>query len=250
MATSAEPQQKQSAQEPSYSEEPENEEEMEAFVEIETALLNDDDSEISELFLRDVGKQSRESEQEHVYKQHPELPTIYPDAAAIEQEEEGVEAIASMIIADAAAAAAAKAEALAESFSARTREAQWQAVLADNALNEVCEAIRNGRLYGEEAEHALTEAEEWATRAHALLADLEVKEENARRIAMNAEAEAEVAEGMAYAANEREAVGQDREKDASVEHIVDISNAEIGDEDDETTLEIPAIHPHTFDEDG
>ena len=55
----------------------------------------------------------------------------------------------------------------------------------------------------EEAEHALQEAEREVTKAQAALADAEAAEEQALTVAMNAEAEAEVAEGMAYAAVER-----------------------------------------------
>ena len=81
--------------------------------------------------------------------------------------------------------------------------ADRRAQLAEQSLGEIRVAIRNGLLSGEEAEHALQEAEREVTRAQASLADAEAAEEHALNEAMNAEAEAEVAEGMAYAAVDR-----------------------------------------------
>jgi hypothetical protein len=125
------------------------------------------------------------------------------EVAEIEAEEEFVEAITAVTIAEIAAERAAAAEALAEASSARTREARRQAQLAEEALGEIRVAIRNDLLTGEEAKHALQEAELEVTKAQAALADAEAAEEQALTAAMNAEAEAEVAEGMAYAARDR-----------------------------------------------
>ena len=49
----------------------------------------------------------------------------------------------------------------------------------------------------------MQEAEREVTKTQAALADAEAAEEQALTVAMNAEAEAEVAEGMAYAADDR-----------------------------------------------
>ena len=125
------------------------------------------------------------------------------EVAEIEAEEEFVEAITAVTIAEITAERAAAAEALAEASSARTREARRQAKLAEEALGEIRIAIRNDLLTGDEAKHALQEAEREVTKAQASLADAEVAEEQALAAAMNAEAEAEVAEGMAYAAVDR-----------------------------------------------
>ncbi|HLJ35187.1 MAG TPA: hypothetical protein VKU38_16155 [Ktedonobacteraceae bacterium] len=120
----------------------------------------------------------------------------------IEEEEDMVQAITARLIADAAAAAAAEAEALAEASSSRTREARRFATDADRALEEVRTAIRNGSIAEDEAAIRLHYAEHEATRAHALLADAEAAEEEALNAARNAEADAEVAEGMAFASND------------------------------------------------
>ncbi|HKV57202.1 MAG TPA: hypothetical protein VJO32_02940, partial [Ktedonobacteraceae bacterium] len=61
-------------------------------------------------------------------------------------------------------------------------------------------AISSGNLSGEEAQELLWRAEHAVTRAQAFLADAEANEEQAVNAAMNAEADAEVAEGMAFAA--------------------------------------------------
>jgi hypothetical protein len=121
------------------------------------------------------------------------------EVAEIEAEEEFVEAITAVTIAEIAAERAAAAEALAEASSARTRESRRQAQMAEEALGEIRVAIRNDLLIGEEAEHALREAEREVTRTQASLADAEAAQEQALAAAINAEAEAEVAEGMAYA---------------------------------------------------
>ncbi len=125
------------------------------------------------------------------------------EVAEIEAEEEIVEAITAVTIAEITAERAAAAEALAQASSAHTREARRQAQLAEEALGEIRVAIRNDLLTGEEAEHALQQAEREVTKAQASLADAEAAEEQALNAAMNAEAEAEVAEGMAYAAVDR-----------------------------------------------
>src|SRR6266581_4133251 len=106
--------------------------------------------------------------------------------AEIEEEEEVVAAVAAMMIADVAAAAAAEAEAMAEASSARTHEARYAALQADQVLEKVRTAVASGALSGEDARTTLQNAEREATRAHARLAD----------------AEAEVAEGMAFAAGD------------------------------------------------
>ena len=118
------------------------------------------------------------------------------------EDEKVVAAVAAMMIADVAAAAAAEAEAMAEASSARTREARFAALQADQVLEDVRTAIASGALSGDDARRCLDGAEREATRAHALLADAEATEEQALNAAMNAEAEAEVAEGMAFAASD------------------------------------------------
>ena len=123
--------------------------------------------------------------------------------AEIDEEEEMVEMVTSMMIADVAAARAAKAEALAEEASAHTREARRLTQEADTVLERIRAAIHNGTSVGDAAQAILFDAERDATHTHALLADAEAAEERARRIAMEAEADAEVAEGMAFAADER-----------------------------------------------
>jgi hypothetical protein len=117
----------------------------------------------------------------------------------IKAEEEVVETITAVTIAEITAERAAAAKAFAEASSAHTREAHRRAEEAERALGEVRISIRNGLLTGEEAEIAMQRAEHRVTRAQAMLADAEADEEQALNAAINAEAEAEVAEGMAYA---------------------------------------------------
>jgi len=136
----------------------------------------------------------------HTYAHPTQLEIVQVEE--INEEEETLETVAAMIIADAAAIAAAEAEALAEASSARTREARRAALEADRVLGTIRLAIRNGALVGDEAAAALMAAERDATHAHAVLADAEATEERALTAAMNAEAEAEVAEGMALASGE------------------------------------------------
>src|SRR6266487_4243691 len=136
----------------------------------------------------------------HTYAHPTQLEIVQVEE--INEEEETLETVAAMIIADAAAIAAAEAEALAEASSARTREARRAALEADRVLGTIRLAIRNGALVGDEAAAALMAAERDATHAHAVLADAEATGERALTAAMNAEAEAEVAEAMALASGE------------------------------------------------
>ena len=185
----------------------------------------------------------------------------------IDEEEEMIEMSAAMTAADITAAAAAEAEAFAQASSARTREVRRLVAQADKILERVHVAIQRGVLSGDAAEATLYEAEHDASHARTLLAEAQVTEERARRAAMNAEAEAEVAEGMAHATQGRfahedyrdaadyalettetsyshntpgEGIG---EKDAVVNNQVD-ENQEDENEDDvdaEDTLQLPSI---------
>ena len=148
--------------------------------------------------------------------------------AEIEAEEELMEAITAETIAAITAEHAAKAEALAEASSAHTREARRRAQQAEEALGEIRVAIRGNILTGKEAEIALQNAEREVTFAQAMLADAEAAEEQAVNAAMNAEAEAEVAEGMAYAATDRTG-------------IVPLFQEE--ENDGETTIKTPVVRP-------
>ncbi len=144
--------------------------------------------------------QTTETEKETVEEPSQTMIEEAAEVAEIEAEEEIVEAITAVTIAEITAERAAAAEALAQASSAHTREARRRAQLAEQSLGEIRVAIRNGLLTSDEAEHALQEAEREVTHAQAYLADAEAAEEQALTAAMNAEAEAEVAEGMAYAA--------------------------------------------------
>src|SRR6266568_4092710 len=147
-----------------------------------------------------------------------------------------------------AAERAAAAEALAQASSAHTREAHRQAQLAEEALGEIRVAIRNDLLTGEEAEHALQEAEREVTKSQASLADAEAAEEQALTAAMNAEAEAEVAEGMAYASVDRstplleEAQEQDSLEEATGEIHQSYSAQEAVDNESGIIPKIPHVH--------
>lgn len=173
--------------------------------------------------------------------QHPQSPREEPaKIAKIEAEEESVEAVAAVTIAEVAAERAAEAEALAEASSAQTREARQRAQQAEAALGEVRVAIRDGLLTGEEAETALQHAEREVTHAQALLADAEAAEEQALDTAMNAEADAEVAEGMAYAAVDRAAPPSgeeqaDHEETGQAQEVVEV--------EPDVTIKIPRVHP-------
>ena len=122
------------------------------------------------------------------------------EIASIEEEEELTSALTAETIAHITAERAAKAEVIAEISSKQSREAYRHAQDAEQALIEVRAAIRSGALSGEEAQEALWRAEHAVTRAQAFLADAEANEEQAVKAAMNAEADAVVAEGMAFAA--------------------------------------------------
>ncbi len=195
----------------------------------------------SEMDIDDIASSSEPGE-------HPS-PLEIAQVEEIEEEEENLETVTAMIIADAAGIAAARAEAVAEACSARTREARALALKADQALEAVRMAIRKQKLSGEGADVALKAAEREATHAHAVLADAEVAEERAMNAAMNAEAEAEVAEGMAFAASSRDERDEKRRENASVQsasyNTAHTSGAEQDgdDDDDEDTLEVPVIRP-------
>jgi hypothetical protein len=180
-------------------------------------------------------------------EEHPQSPLEEAAGVAeIEAEEEIVEAITAVTVAEITAERAAAAEALAQASSAHTREARRRAQLAEQALGEIRVAIRNSLLTGEEAEHALQEAEREVTHAQAYLADAEAAEEQALTAAMNAEAEAEVAEGMAYAAVNRtgplleEEQEQGDREEATWEIFQSYSSQESVDESD-ITLKIPRV---------
>jgi hypothetical protein len=174
----------------------------------------------------------------------PLSPLEVAQVEEIEQEEDTLEMVTAMIIADAAGLAAARAEAMAEACSARTREARALAFKADQALEAVHVAMRQQKLSGERAKVALQAAEREATRAHVVLADAESAEERALNAAMNAEAEAEVAEGMAFAASSRDE--RRRDEGAAVPFTTTSpSGAEQGrdDNDGEDKLRVPVIGP-------
>jgi hypothetical protein len=177
----------------------------------------------------------------------PLSPLEVAQVEEIEEEEDDLETVAAMIIADAAAIAAAQAEAVAEASSARTREARTGALQADQALENVRTAIRKQKLSGEGADVAWQAAEREATHAHALLADAEAAEERALNAAMNAEAEAEVAEGMAFAASSRdERDEKQREENASVQSTSQSVATKLdagGKDDEEDTVEVPVVRP-------
>ena len=124
------------------------------------------------------------------------------EIAIIEEEEALIAAGTAETIAHITAERAAKAEVIAEISSKQTREARRYVQDAEQAHIEVRTAISNGILTGEEAQEALWRAEHAVTRAQAFLADAEANEEQAVKAAMNAEADAEVAEGMAFASTD------------------------------------------------
>jgi hypothetical protein len=169
------------------------------------------------------------------------------EVAEIEAEEEIVEAITAVTIAEITAERAAAAEAIAQASSAHTRETRRQAQLAEQTLGEIRVAIHNGLLTGEEAEQTLQEAEREVTKAQASLADAEAAEEQALTAAMNAEAEAEVAEGMAYAAVDRsgpmleEAQEQDNLEEAPLEISQSYSAQDAADNESDITLKVPHV---------
>ena len=176
-----------------------------------------------------------------VAQEQPQSARAEPaEIAKIEAEEESVEAVAAVTIAEVAAERAAEAGALAEASSAQTREARQRAQQAEAALGEVRVAIRDGLLTGEEAETALQNAEREVTRAQALLADAEAAEEQALDTAISAEADAEVAEGMAYAVVDR-AAPPSGEEQAGHEETGQAQEVVEGESD--VTIKIPLVRP-------
>ncbi len=149
--------------------------------------------------------------------------------AEIDEEEEMVEMLSSMMIADVAAANAAKAESLAEEASSHTREARRLAQEADTVLERVRTAVCNGTSTGDAAQAILFDAERDATHMHALLADAEAAEERARRFAMEAEADAEVAEGMAFAVGDRNEDAEKQREEEPTSHPLLNEQAHTGD---------------------
>src|SRR5262249_51858531 len=105
---------------------------------------------------------------------------------------------------------------------------------ADRLLEETRVTASSGALSGPEAESYLRAAELEATRAHALLADAEAAEEQALNAAMNAEAEAEVAEGMAFAAT-------GRVEEPLNEQVPAPSVSQVDDDESPITLKMPSI---------
>ena len=141
----------------------------------------------------------RASELAESQQQQEESPATPPEIITIEEEEELAEAVTAETIAHITAERAAKAEVIAEISSKQTREARRYVQEAEQALANVRAAIHGGALSGEEAQEALWRSEHAVTRAQAFLADAEANEEQAVKAAMNAEADAVVAEGMAFA---------------------------------------------------
>lgn len=132
-------------------------------------------------------------------QQQAELSAPPQDILNIEEEEELTAAVTAETIAHITAERAAKAEVIAEISSKQTHEARRYVQEAEQALADVRASISSGVLSGEEAQETLWRAENAVTRAQAFLADAEANEEQAVRAAMNAEADAVVAEGMAFA---------------------------------------------------
>jgi hypothetical protein len=190
---------------------------------------------------------SETARKEAVEDTPPPPPEEPAEVAEIEAEEEMVEAISAVTIAEITAERAAAAEALAQASSTHTRETRRRAQLAEQSLGEIRVAIRNGLLSGEEAEHALQEAEREVTRAQASLADAEAAEEHALNEAVNAEAEAEVAEGMAYASVDRTGPlleGEQEQGDheeATWEVFQSYPSQEVADSEPDITLKIPRV---------
>lgn len=166
-----------------------------------------------------------------------------PTVTEVEEDEELVETVTSMLIADAAAEAAAQAEAFAEASAARTRAARRRANQADSILRQIKLTIERGILTGNQAESALLEAERDVTNAQAVLANAEAAEAHAMEMATNAEAEAEVAEDMAFAVDTR---NQDIERTRQQHSGLFGDLAIVSDEDDEyedeeETAEMPGM---------
>lgn len=163
-----------------------------------------------------------------------------PTVTKIEEDEELVETVTSMLIAEAAAEAAAQAEAFAEASAARTREVRRRANQADSILQQIILMVNRGILTGKQAEVALLEAERDVAYAQAALADAEATEARAMETAMNAEAEAEVAENMAFSVDIRnQDIERTRPQNSVLFSDLGIDNDEY--EDEEETTEMPSI---------
>lgn len=160
----------------------------------------------------------------------------------IAEAEEQLEVDVTRSRAEAAARAAAEAEMLAEASSVRVRKARIIARQADQELTLIRAAIRNGSLTGEAAEAALQAAENKSTYAHAELADAEDAEESAIDAARNAEADAEVAEGMSVSSADRYIDDIEGQEVQAIAEQDERQRALATDEDEETQ-ERPAIHP-------
>lgn len=121
---------------------------------------------------------------------------------ASHHEDEVVEAVAAMIVADAAAAAAAEAEALAEASRAYTRETALEVWSAEQEVTRIRAALQTGTLGGESATTALEAAEKAVAYAQAQFMEAQAREEQAVKAAREAEEQARLAEGLAFASNE------------------------------------------------
>jgi chromosome segregation ATPase len=180
--------------------------------------------------------------------QQAESPVIPQEIASIEEEEELTAAVTAETIAHITAERAAKAEVIAEISSKQTHEARRYVEDAEQALAEVRAAISSGVLSGEEAQEALWRAEHAVTRAQAFLADAEANEEQAVKAAMNAEADAEVAEGMAFAAVDHVTllVTAEEPQDNGVTPVSSTpaqEQAPENNDDGDITTKISVIHP-------
>src|SRR5258706_569948 len=197
--------------------------------------------EVSDIATASPDEIAEIQEQEEIPPSDQDSPTTRAiENAEIEEEEELVETLAAMSFAEIAAERAASAEAIAEANSVQTREAWRRVRESETALGQVRLAIRNGTLSGEEAEVALQEAENELTRATAFLADAEATEEQALNNAMNAEAEAEVAEGMAYAAERQ---FEDKQQDPPPDILTSEDAPEEEENESAITQKLPVVHP-------
>ncbi len=167
--------------------------------------------------LREHEEQGQHEQQESsdIHTSHKSQETQRPtEIEQINEEEETVATVTAKIIADAAASAAADAEARAEASSRKTREARDEVQQAEKALANIRLAIEQGRITGEEATQDVKNAERRAVEARRRVLEAEAMEEYAVRAAMDAEAEAEVTEGMAFARHQDDVRAEDRKADA------------------------------------
>lgn len=125
-------------------------------------------------------------------------PSSLDVAHDVEEEEDVIEMVSAMIIADATALASAQAAALAETSSLRVREARVHILQAEQRLESIKAAIRKRKLLDGDAENALKSATQEATQAHALLDAAEAAEKSALHTALHAEADAKAAENLAF----------------------------------------------------